>query len=125
VCTCVSLTQCVPVCLLPSVYLCVSYPVCTCVYLTVCTCVSLTQCVQVSLLVGVVRPQVRVGFLGVFFFVLSCFGVLVSEDEVKFVFFSTFIRSEHDGVRSLVHELVLGRDSTPLLNYTVYYRQKL
>uniref|UniRef100_A0A8C3G5K3 Uncharacterized protein n=1 Tax=Cyclopterus lumpus TaxID=8103 RepID=A0A8C3G5K3_CYCLU len=108
-CVQVSLTQCVQVYLTQCVQVLTQ---CVQVSLTQCVQVSLTQCVQVSLLVGVVRPQVGVGFLGVFFFVLSGFGVFVSEDEVQFVFFSTFVRSEHDGVRSLVHEQVLRHNGT-------------
>lgn len=67
----------------------------------------LTQCVQVSLLVGKVCPQVGVGFLSVFLFVLSGFVVFVPEDEVQLVVFSTFVGSKHDGVRSFIHKLVL------------------
>lgn len=66
-----------------------------------------TQGVQVRLLVGEVGPQVGVGFLGVLLLVLPGFGVLVPEDEVQLVIFSALIGSKHDGVRRLVHKLVL------------------
>lgn len=75
----------------------------------VCVCVCLTQCVQVCLLVSVVSPQVSIGFLGMFLFVLSSFRVFVSEDEVQFVILSTFVRSKHDGVRSFIYKLVLSK----------------
>lgn len=63
------------------------------------------------LLVREICPQVSVRFLGVFLLKLSGFGVFVSEDEVQFVVFSTFVRSKHDGVRSLVHKLVLKKQT--------------
>ncbi len=70
-----------------------------------------TQRVQVSLLVGEVRPQVSIRFLGMFLFKLSSFGVFVSEDEVQFVIFATFVGSKHDGVRSFIHKLLLKRQT--------------
>lgn len=69
--------------------------------------VNRTQCVQVGLLVRVVCAEVWIRLFGVFFLVLARFGVLVTEDEVELVVLATLIRSEHDGVRGLIHKLVL------------------
>lgn len=61
-----------------------------------------------GLLVRVVRTEVRVGLFGVFFLVLARFGVLVAEDKMELVVLAALIRSEHDGVRGLINELVLN-----------------
>lgn len=68
---------------------------------------DVTQCVEVSLLVGVVCAEVRVRLLSMLLLKLASFWVLVSEDEVQFVILTTLIRPKHDGVRSLIHKLLL------------------
>lgn len=57
-----------------------------------------TQCIKVSLLVSVELLQVDVCPLCVLFFKIFVQRILVSENEVEFVVFSTFVRSKHNGV---------------------------
>ena len=60
-----------------------------------------------GLLVGVVRPEVCVWFLGMLFLELSGLGILVAEDEVQLIVFTALVWSKHDGVGGLVDKLVL------------------
>ena len=75
-----------------------------------------------GLLIGVVRPQVGVWFLGVFLLIFARLWILVTEDEVQLVVLATLVRSEHDGVRGLVHKLVLDSKRHTGLTQRIKYK---
>lgn len=62
-----------------------------------------------GLLVRVELLQVHISPLGVLLLQVFVQGVLVAEDEVQLVVLAAFVRSEHDGVRCAVMELILKR----------------
>lgn len=66
-----------------------------------------TKCIKVSLFIGVDLLQINIWSFGMFFFHISIKRVFMSEDEVQFVVFSTFIRPKHDAVRCTVMKLLL------------------
>lgn len=84
-----------------------------------------TKGIKMSLPVCKELFKVYIWRFGMFFFKNSSFWMFMSEDKMKFIIFSTFIWSKHNGIGCLIIKVFLQREMSveisPELEYLMNF----